>query len=250
MQIYFDNTSLMANPYSVRTIDHDSSSPRQLNTFNLARQRGSVLVNTDYQSKTIKITGVIFGANLANLERNIDDFKELLSRQGKNLDIDYAGDVRRYIATAVKIDVPRDSYHITFAPYTVEFLIPSGVGRSTNADSVSVAGILIDSYVDTLSIGGTANPKPKLSLSFVSANTVSKIEFLANGDKITISENISADDIVVIDCENLQVTINGLVVDYTGIFPAFGVGANVYEIEVTSVSHEYNINFNFYKFYI
>ena len=192
MQIYFDNTSLMTAPYSVRTIDHDSLSPREITAFNLARQRGGVLVDSEYKSKTIKVTGIITGNNSANLENNIDAFKQLLSRQGKNLDIDYAGTVRRYEATATKVDIPREAYHLTFAPFSVEFFVPSGIGKSTVVDAFLLSAISITPYVGLLSIGGTANPLPKIIVTFTSASSITKLELLANGDKISISRFVSS----------------------------------------------------------
>jgi phage-related protein len=250
MQIYFDNTSLMTPPYSIRTIDHDSLSPRELTTFNLARQRGGVLVDADYKPKTIKVAGTITGADMANLEDNIDAFKSLLGRQGKNLDIEYGGSIRRYEATAVKIEIPRESYHLTFAPFTVEFYVPSGVGKDASSTSQALSGISASPYVNTLSIGGTANTVPKITITFTAVNAISKVEFLCNGDKITIARSFAVNDILVIDCENMQVTVNGAVIDYTGIFPMFGVGANIYEIDVTATSFAYNLLFNFYQMYI
>ncbi len=250
MQIYFDNTSLMTAPYFVRTIDHDSLSPREVTTFNLARQRGGVLVNSEYKSKTIKMMGIITGNNSANLESNIDAFKELLGRQGKNLDIDYAGTVRRYEATTTKVDIPRESYHLTFAPFTVEFFVPSGIGKATVADTVSLNAISATPYVGVLSIGGTANTSPKITITITSASGVTKVDLLANGDKISISKSFSANDVLVIDCENMQVTVNGIIVDYVGIFPVFGVGANIYEVDITATSFIYSIVFNFYKMFV
>ena len=250
MQIYFDNTSLMTAPYSVRTIDHDSLSPREITAFNLARQRGGVLVDSEYKSKTIKVTGIITGNNSANLENNIDAFKELLSRQGKNLDIDYAGTVRRYEATATKVDIPRESYHLTFAPFSIEFFVPSGIGKATIIDAVSLSAISASPYVGLLSIGGTANTFPKITITFTAVSGGTKVDLLANGDKISISKSFAVNDVLVIDCENMQVTVNGIVFDYVGIFPTFGVGANIYEIDVTATSFTYNVVFNFYKMFI
>jgi len=209
-----------------------------------------VIVDSDYKPKTIKVAGIITGSSMANLEENIDAFKSLLSRQGKNLDIYYGAGVRRYEATATKIDIPRESYHLTFAPFTVEFYVPSGVGKDAMATAQLLSGISASPYVNTLSVGGTADPLPKITITFTAVNSVSKIELLCNGDKITISRAFSANDVLVIDCENMQVTVNGAVIDYVGIFPMFGVGANIYEIDVTAISFAYNLLFNFYQMYI
>ena len=97
---------------------------------------------------------------------------------------------------------------------------------------------------------GTTYPKPVITLTFSTASSVSKLEFLANGEKVSISHAIIAGDVVVIDTENMQVTINGAIVDYTGIFPTFGIGANVYDIEITSTSHNYSVKIDYYKLYI
>ncbi len=250
MQISFDNTSLITYPFTAKTVAHDSASPRDVNLFNLARQRGSILVNAEYKPKTIKIAGNIKGADVAELEANIDTLKELLSRQGKNLDIEYASGTRRYVATVVNLEISRDFYHLSFVPFTAEFIVPSGIGKDPTLATATISAITTAQYIGTISMVGTTYPKPMITLTFSVASSVSKLEFLANGEKISISHAIIAGDVVVIDCENMQVTINGALVDYTGIFPTFGISANIYDIEITSMSHNYALKIDYYKLYI
>lgn len=250
MQITFDNTSLTTTPFLIKSVDHDSAGPRDINLFNLARQRGAVLVNSEYRPKVVRLTGTITGATQAVLEANIDTLKELFSRQGKNLDIDYSGSTRRYIATNTALQISRDYFHLSYAPFSAEFIVPNGTGIDPTLSSTILTAITAASNVNTITMLGTAYPKPKITLTLTAVNTVSKIEFLANGDKITITKTFALNDVVVIDTDNMIVTVNGAVVDYTGIFPQFGIGANVYDIEITRTSCTYNTQIDYYKNYI
>ncbi|MFA5462449.1 MAG: hypothetical protein WC274_10285, partial [Sulfurimonas sp.] len=97
--IKFDSTELLNTTYIPRYVKHESSTDRELGIMNLARDNGSVLVNDRRGTKTITLKGILTGATESALETAIDNFKELFSRQQKNLDISWAGSTRRYIAT-------------------------------------------------------------------------------------------------------------------------------------------------------
>jgi len=249
--ITFDGTSLNSGNYITRKLTHDEATEKDLFAYNLTRERGAIIVNSDYKFKKIVLEGIVKGTSADDLEQNLDTFKATLAEQEKHLDIQYASGTRRYVATATQIVIIRDFYHLNYAPFTVELFIASGAGKDTTSTSYSTYSIDISSLEDaTFSIGGTLPPPCTIELVFNAADTVTTTEVTINGDRITIDEVISADDILIIDTVNKKVTINGAEKDYTGRFPRLLIGTNTYLIDISSVSHEYDLQIQYTKNYL
>lgn len=249
-QILFDNASITSGSYRVSQIYDENSDSVQINMFDLARQRGSYLLNKEYKPKRISVEGTILGSNNSDLESNIDDLKELLSRQGKNLDITYSSGTRRFVATCTSFKVDRNYFHLTYAPYKAEFIIPAGVGYDTSETESTTNGITDLARISDISILGTVIPKMRITITVTAATAITGFELLANGDKMEITNNLTAGDIVIIDERFLKVTLNGVEIVYTGIFPMFIIGANIYNLTFSGTSIEYDLTFSYTKTYL
>lgn len=250
MQITYDGTSLVSSPFTVRRLTHENADSRVLNLQELARQRGGVLLNAEYKPKIIRIEGTITGTSNTDLEGNIDEFKELIARQGKNLDISYENGTRRFIATNRAIRIERDYYHLNYAPYEIEMLIPMGIGYDITTTTASYAGVTDLTYTDSVTIGGTVDPKVIITVSVTAASGVTAMFFLANGFKITLTQAIAATDVIIFNGETMKVTVNGVEVDYTGMFPNWVVGLNAFYLETTGTSITYDLTLTYTKNYL
>lgn len=238
--ITFDSVSLQDANYTVRSARHDSSSERELDMLSIARDDGSIFVAEKYTPKTILVTGIIKASTQANVEDKIDDLKELVSRREKNLDISYAGGTRRYVAYARNIRVERDHYHINYAPYEIEFVVPSGIGKDTSVTASVNNQSANPTYSGTASFSGSAKPKPVITLTF-GANWVDafglSFENTDNDEKIVINKQDavwSNADVLEIDCENKTVERNSAVdsqVNFYRVFPTFELSSNNIEIK-------------------
>lgn len=251
MDISFDNVALTSTPYALTALKHESSSPRETFLYQLARERGGIVVDANYRSKSLVIAGRITGSDASDLESKIDAFKELMSREKKNLDIDYAGGTRRYAGCyAVDVKIDRQYFHLNYCPFEVEFVAPSGVGEDTNATTHTTSGCTTGVKTGTESVGGSTFPTPTVKLTFTSATGVTTTSFSLNGDKITYSGAIAASDILIFDVENKKVTKNGAEVDYVGMFPAFIVGNNDWQVDTNGSARNYAIEFSYKKKYL
>ena len=121
--IQFDSTELRNTTYIPRYVKHESATERELNILELARDNGSVLVSERRGIKRITLQGILTATSEAGLESAIDTFKELFSREQKNLDISWNGSTRRYVATCSVHTFDRDFFHLLFVPWTAEFII-------------------------------------------------------------------------------------------------------------------------------
>lgn len=252
MNISFDNTDLNSSPYSVIDIAHESVASRDVFRYDLARERGAVVVVAEYRSKEIPISGYITGSSQADLDAKIDALKELLNRQGKNLDIDYASGTRRYKnCYAIQSPIQRSRKDITRAYWSVIFVVPSGVGNSTTATTATVNNVTSASYAGSVSVLGNAKSKPKITLSFDSVvGTLNSIVLLSGSYSVELHSTIVTGDVVVFNIEEKTVTLNGVLKDYVGQFPEFSPGTNAYNITTNGTSRQYDISIEYYPAYL
>jgi hypothetical protein len=219
--------------------------------YELTRESGAELINAEWKPKKIIVEGTIRGTTVEGLETNIDSFKRLISGQNKNLDVQYETGTRRYIATAQVVQVERDFYHLNFAPYSVEFVIPSGVGKSTTSSTYATQSIVAQTLEDTtFTIDGTKAPKCTIQLDFETATGVTSVSVTINGDRITIDDAISAGETLIIDTDNKKVTLEGVEKRYTGLFPRLQLGSNTYKIATTSTNHLFDVLVTYTKTYL
>ncbi|NED68293.1 hypothetical protein G3I15_45910, partial [Streptomyces sp. SID10244] len=68
---------------------------------------GSLVVKQRYLSKTFKVEGIIRKDSIVELEIAIDVFKAAMASRNQAFDIDYAGDIRRYLANAQNVIITR-----------------------------------------------------------------------------------------------------------------------------------------------
>lgn len=248
MEITFDNVSLNTTPYRVTGLKHEHASPRETFLYDLARERGSILIDADYKSKEIVVAGRITGSSKADLETKIDAFKELVSRINKNLDIEYSTGTRRYRnAYANDLVIDRQFFHLSYAPYEVKFVIPSGVGEDTTATTDTENGITTGSKSDSIVIDGSAYPTPNVKLTFTAVSGGNQVSLTLGGDKVTFDGTLAVNDVLIFDIENKKVTLNGTEKDYTGLFPKFEIGTNNYQIDVNGTSRTYNLEISYKK---
>src|SRR5262245_30774345 len=129
MSVSFDGTDLITTTYLPRFVKHESVGTRQLDTMALSRSDGEVLIADSRGKKTISLQGTLKGSSQSDLESKIDAFTELFSRPEKNLDIDWSGGTRRYVATCTAHAFDRDHYHLSIVPWRAEFTVLSGEGK-------------------------------------------------------------------------------------------------------------------------
>lgn len=250
MQITFDSVSLTTSPYNIKEIDHEKTAPLENYVYNLSRQRGSIYIGRNYRPKEIKMSGTITGTDESNLDANVDALKMLVENGYKNLDIEYRGSTRRYRALVVEADIPRNYFHMTFVPFSITFLVPTGVGEDITATTENYTAVTTTPYNNDIEIAGNTAPLPEITIEINTGTGITQAEFLLNGDKLTVTQALVATDILVLDCENKKVTLNGDEIDYTGIFPDFTVGDNNFEITMTGSARNYDLSISYKKLYL
>lgn len=237
-------------------IDLDSIADKDISLYGLAHANASTIPFINYPSKTIPITGTIVSDTATNLDTLLDTFRGYFVGQDKNLDIGYKGSTRRYIATVntLKITRSQDKRYATFA---INFIctIPFGVDTS-NTTALNASGRTSAVYSDPYTWLGTAPvqlPVITITLTAVSATGSQQLYFGNDdtGQGITITHTGWANgDVVVIDCVNKTVKINGTAVDFTGAFPEFTNASHVMTYADTFTSRTITENVVYSKRYM
>ncbi len=230
--IKFDNVEIVDTTHIPRFIKHESATERFLNTLELAREDGSILVSDRRGKKIIPLQGVLTASTETSLETAIDTFKELFARQEKNLDIVWEGTgTRRYVASCSAHNFDRDHFHQLFVPWTAEFVVLSGIGEATTEDTIVNAETFTTNYkTKQFSLAGSAEPKIRFSIDIDSPNYKIKgveLKNTDNGERIIVPSASYLDGkIVEIDTRLKTTKIDGASVPYYGMFPRFSVGSN------------------------
>lgn len=234
--ISFDSNNLQTyTPASVvgivtNGIEHTNLPAKDAALFGLANTNQSVIPYIGYPSKAITVTGAIVGSTEANLDSRIDSFKAYFLGKDKNLDIEYNGSTRRYVATVNTISVTRRQRAL-FATFQIEFICTLPFGKNTSATTaLSASGRTASGYTDAYTFLGSAPFSLPLITITYSAITggASYVSFgnNGNGQGITVTDQTwVTSDVLEIDCENRTVKKNGVEIDFLGAFPEFPPGS-------------------------
>lgn len=236
-------------------IEHTNLPVKDAALFGLANTNQSVIPYVGYPSKAITIKGVIVGSSQANLDSRIDSFKAYFLGKDKNLDIEYNGTTRRYVATANTISVVRQQKAL-WATFQIEFVCTLPFGKNTTATTaLSAAGRTLSGYTDPYTFLGSAPallPVITITYSAVSGGA-SFVTFgnNANGQGITITDQTwVAADVLEIDVVNKTVKKNGVEIDFLGAFPEFAPGAQNFSYTDGFTTRTFAITVSYYQMWL
>ena len=246
--VSFDGTSIQTNQISISRIDHESIDHRQLNIQNLGNRDGGKLVEDVFAPRVIRLQGTIKSSDgtQATLESEIDDFKALINKKEKKLDVAYISGTRRYTASMSRFDVVREHFNITFANWTMEFVVsdpPFGTSLDTSTIEFAATNFTIGTFVSNATFSGSYRPFPIIQLTVNSEANLTQIAFKNTTTdqeiKVAPSGGYAAADILKIDTSEFTVTINGIAVDYDGVLPEFVQGGN--DFQTSFIGDNWNV---------
>lgn len=214
-------------------IDHFSNPDKSAKMYPLSHANKSVLPFIAYPSKIIKVSGYLVDVDIPHLDADLDTFKGWFGAvQDAALVIDYNGGSRTYTATASKVQITRP-VGLAYAKFSIEFECSLPWGTGSNSTLVNSSGNTTASETFNATFTGNApiqEPIITVTLTAVS-DTAGGYIFVgnnANGQGITTNNRVwSAGDVLVIDCTQKTVTVNGAPLGFSGAFPQFATGAQV-----------------------
>ena len=231
------SVNILYNSYSLQDVSVAASQRlttniqyNQLPDKNISLKQDTIrdgfdILSTQYSQKTITANGWLISDSGSNLKTLIDNFKNNLRPKEQNLDIEtYGGSgvYTRWTATTQNIVIPEEHYQITQKPFEVSFLCEP-FGKATTSTTINLNSgnnIAASPYNEAISITGTYKAEPVITITVVSETTMTVIKFdnTTTGDWLQVARSFSAGEVLVIDCENETVQVDGTDVDFTGVF--------------------------------
>lgn len=247
----FDMTTI-PDVYFSRRFPHELP-VREVKTGRLARAHGQKLLSAFYGSKKIIIEGYIRAVSRAEMEIARDTLIFRLQPQETNLDIQQGGLSRTYTVTM---------QNILFEPieggmmlFNIEFLASDPFGRDLNQTVLTFDNPQTEETHDyPIIIGGSMSAELILSVTLASGSgmtdkTMSVVN-VATGEKISIRRNYVAGEVVFFNIPNRQVTIDGDLVDYLGVFPLFEPGPQVLRYIDNFTTRSVSLAATYYRRYL
>ena len=243
--IVFGWYSLSNDIIKVNKISFDNSHNIQSTTYDRPLSDGWGELNYFLREKTVTMRGRIKSESKEELYREVDRFKRAIVQSEQNLDIKVNGVIRRAKASLMSPEsiFDREHYHVTFLPFEITFRALEKF-KETQRDITTITGLTGD-FIEEVYNYWNAKANPVAVFTFDSASGVNEISMDIGWEIITISESISAWDILTIDVENKQVLLNSIDTDYIWTFPQLNVWNNSYNITVNGTS---NFSFTIYYF--
>ena len=215
---------------NTNAINHTDIPDKVANLYAKADANISSISAINYPSKKVSIGGTIHGSSQDDLDQRIDAFKGYFNAKDANLDIDYGGSTRRYVATANTVGIERQQKEL-WASFTVEFICPQPFGVDTTATTITNSANYTSATLNvTPTIAGSAPVQYPVITITIDALT-------GTGDYIQITDDntgqemliygfsLTAGDVLVIDSFTRTVTINDVEIDYRGAFLELEPGA-------------------------
>lgn len=249
--ITFNSFELSSAYIVVNRLNKSDAALRELQVENLAFQDGFVMPSDFWRSRKIVIEGSILADSTSQLGALLDQIKENLAGVGKNLDVDYGNGTRRFKATLASFEAPEEFYNITYLPYKAEFICQP-FGYATQSLNVSADDVTSSSKTVDMTVTGTYRPLPVITLTFNTETGASAVSFTNNttGDTLTVTKAFNAADVLIINCEEQKVTVNGVQVDFVGPIPMFTTGENELVIAVPATARNYDLSIDYFPRYL
>lgn len=250
--ITFNSYDLQSTTVITSDIDDSAAAQRSLGVYTKVRRGGGVITDDTYLTKIIAVKGKIVGTSVTNLEGLIDDFQAAMAVQEKNLDIDYEGGTRRWIATPQSHVVSRPVRAANWANFEIDFVVTE-FGKNTSATTlVNNVSITSGSSNQSITIDGSAPEQYLLITVEVNSLTGSSVNSLTlknneTSQGVTITRAWAANDTLLIDVAAQTVTVEGVAVDYTGIFPIFTPGSRTLTYTDDLTARNINLTATYFK---
>lgn len=258
--ISFDGNNLQTANILTQDIKHESLPTKDARVFTLAHANASAIPFVSYPSRSIRISGVIMGSSISDLDTRLDAFKAYFLGTDKNLDMDYGGTTRRYIATVTALSIDRPG-GLLYALFDIDFICTQPFGRDTSTTSISSGfspsgtGRTAATYTDSYTFLGNAPyqlPIITITLTAVTGGTNQYIQFGngGNGQAVLVQRTWAAADVLVIDCTQKTITVNGIPTAFSGAFPEFPPGSQSLQYTDSFTTRTFTISAVYTKAYL
>jgi hypothetical protein len=251
----FNSNDLQTVNIITTLIDHADIPVKEARMYALSHSNKSIIASVNYPSRSISVVGRLKAVDKSALDTLLDTFKAYFVGADKNLDIDYAGGTRRYIATVNKLAI-NQGRGLSFADFQIEFICSQPFGRNTTTNTIlSSAGRTLNNYTDPYTFLNSSPynlPQITYTLNSVTDGTLKNVIFgnSSTGQEITINRTWAASEVLVIDCQEKIVTLDDIEIEFNGAFPEFEAAAQNLYYSDTFTARDFDIDVVYYPMWL
>lgn len=226
---------------------------RKVNAFELARTNNSTVTSSFYSGRNINIRGVIKGLDRGGLDNAISELRRITEPQNKQLKLPINDEVRIFQEATV-INIAFSDVAGGYISFDIEIVLNDPYNYdSQTTELLNVLNLTSGNKSYPVYFEGSAQQLPIITLTLDSASVTSNrtVTFSnpTTGDSISIQTNWDADDVLVINCMEKTVEINGVAQAFSGNFPYWERGDGFVNYTDDFGSRQVDINITYTKRY-
>ncbi len=224
--IIFNTYSLQSTEVITQNITMEDFPNIEYTDYNIPRWDWKGFTSKFFRNRNIKVSWILKSDSNLSLNVLIDSFKKYMSQTSGIFKYKVQWEYRQISATCTDLKIDRKHYNITFIPFeltlttTDSFFYLSSNLTATDSGTTSPFTIEINNEWTAVSL-----PQVYMTFSWVTAPT--SVSLALNGRTlIYTATTIVNSDILVFDCLNKVVTLNGVNKEYSWTFPEMITGTN------------------------
>lgn len=212
----------------------EESGDMAIDEFDIANTHWVGLRNYFFKRKTITVRWVLKASTKWELQTEIDSLLTAISQEEQTLKFTRDDWVVLTAPAYATWRIDRQRYHITFVPVEITFVVMRPFMTSSVTRQTAFTGQSANFSSNVINTGWTYEAQPIINITFLTGlSSVTEVSVTLWSSTITVNENISDSDILVIDSENQDVKINDVWgKDYTGNFPVLERWNNSFDVSI------------------
>lgn len=189
------------------------------------------LLDRFYKNRTITIKGHIIGDDIDHTQQLIDNLKKAISTKQWYLDFKVWETYRRILCTLTNSDiVNRESYDVNHAEYTLTFRAEKPFRSEKKRESELYENVN-DEINEWIYNEWSEYSNPIINIVVNSVSNCNELIVKIWDNQLTISETLTAWDIIDINTDEKMILLNEESIDFTWKFPRLEAWWNIFTVD-------------------
>jgi hypothetical protein len=239
----YDSFSLQDSNFVTTDIEYRTIPSREISLEAISRKPGKKFVSTEFGERKIRLSGFILGSSATDLQTNIDNFHQNVTRKSTGV---LSFDATRSInATVSVVSITDPQYSQTMVPFEVEFTAASPFYEGTQQTAVTSVAEGTSSKTISTTISGSVFAEP--TITYYSAGipgqstTIYKmtVTYSPTSEYVTWSggdNTLARGDMVQFDYANQRILEGSTDIQAEGAFSRFEPGSTNIVVDFYSTS--------------
>lgn len=231
---------LSLNSENIKIISIQETTSNQLNSFDVPNNFWKGFLSYYDRGRTLSLEIFVKWKDKQEFQKNFDELRKFFYKPW-NLFFKKVGWIYRTLKIyPILIPIEQNHFEINCKKVTVQVQTLQPFWSETNYKTKSFLN-QTSSFNTEIMNEWSAISEPKIYLFFKKAENVEFIQIKIWEKFIKINKKIQSKDIVIVDCQEKEITINQVQVDYIGSFPQLQSWINYITVDIDGT---YNVDNN------